>query len=69
MTNDNPHSPQWLTCDLDCDLCVEMEHCPLINPDEMTTRIMTSKHRGFKEKGKKTKRKRSKKKRNKKDQE
>ena len=47
MTNDNPHSPRWLTCDLDCDLCTEMQNCPLINPDEMTTRIMTSKHRGF----------------------
>ena len=52
MTNDNPHSPQWLTCDLDCDLCVELQNCPLINPDEMTTRIMTSKHRGFRKRGK-----------------
>lgn len=52
MINDNPHSPSWLTCDLDCDQCIEMDHCPLINPDEMTTRIMTSKHRGFRKRGK-----------------
>lgn len=52
MINDNPHSPSWLTCDLDCELCIEMEQCPLINPDEMTTRIMTSKHRDFRKNGK-----------------
>ena len=52
MINDNPHSPSWLICDLDCELCDEMLDCPLINPDEMTTRIMTSKHSGFRKRGK-----------------
>jgi hypothetical protein len=65
MTNDNSHSPSWLTCDLNCDQCIEMVQCPLINPDEMTTRIMTPKHRGFRKNGKENEKKKKQKEKNK----
>lgn len=30
MTNDNSHSPQWLTCDLDCGSCEAANECPFL---------------------------------------
>ena len=52
MINDNTHSPRWLNCDLDCDLCDEMQNCPLINPDKQVPRSKTPKHGGFRKRGK-----------------